>query len=415
MAMDQPANDYKALVCIALDGGCDGNNVIVPLDSARYALYSRSRSALALDQRVLHPVYNGAKDVYGFHPALSKISSLYQRGQAAVLANTGPLSQVITKSDFLNSASSVPSDLMNHERQRYQWGTSYTATGATLNTYTGWGGRVADSLASMNTGVFPTVTCLTPGMAEQIFCYGKTSYPAVLNPGKSAVFPADASASLQLLAKLGGRGAFVGTAASGLKDAMDQSALLDSVLSASPSYATVFPDSSLGLQLRQILSMIDARRSLGMQRQIFLCALQGFDNHENQLWKQQAALADLDLCLAAFTSGLAELGLSRQVTTFTTSDFGRSLMMNSSAGSDHAWGNHHLILGGAVYGGRIYGTFPDLTSGSADDLGQGRWLPSTSVDQYGATLASWFGVPDSQLTTLFPNLSHFRSQKLSFI
>ena len=414
MTTAQTTTDYKALVCIALDGGCDGNNVVVPLDAARYSLYSGARGSLALAPSVLHQVQNGSNGTYGFHPALPNLSSLYLGGRAAVVANMGTLTQPITKNDYLNSASSVPSDLMNHERQRYEWGTAYTGTGATSD-YTGWGGRVADSLASLNTGVFPTVTCLIPGLAEQIFCYGKTSYPAVISPGQSGVFPTAANTPLQLLAKLGGKGALVGTAASGLKNAMDQSALLASVLSSTPAFTTVFPTSALGAQLQQALSMIAARTALGMQRQIFLCALQGFDNHQNQLASQQIALADLDNCVAAFTAGLTELGLLDKVTTFTTSDFGRSLNVNSSAGSDHAWGNHQLVIGGAVKGNRMYGAFPDITPNSADDLGQGRWLPSTSVDQYGATLAAWFGVPDSQLTTLFPNLSNFAIPKLGFV
>ena len=414
MTTPQTSSDYKALVCIALDGGCDGNNVIVPLDNTRYGLYSLTRGSLALDPASLHQVQNGANEVYGFHPSLSNLSSLYSSGQAAVLANAGPLTQLVTKNDYLNSASTIPSDLMNHERQRNQWGTSYTAPAAISN-YTGWGGRVADSVAAMNTGAFPTVTCLTPGFAEQIFCYGKTSYPAVVSPGQAGVFPTDANTPLQLLAKLGSKGALVGAAASGLKDAMSQSALLASVLSSAPPYTTIFPNSALGAQLQQTLSMIAARTALGMQRQIFLCALQGFDNHQTQLWNQQVALTDLDNCLASFTAGLKELGLLNQVTTFTTSDFGRSLAANSSAGSDHGWGNHHMIIGGAVRGNRLYGSFPDLTPNSGDDLGQGRWIPSTSVDQYGATLASWFGVPDSQLTTLFPNLKNFTTPKLGFV
>ncbi len=161
--------------------------------------------------------------------------------------------------------------------------------------------------------------------------------------------------------------------------------------------------------------MIQARTSLNMQRQIFHCVLQGFDTHENQLPSQQAALLELDAAVAAFYSGLGELGLQNSVTTFTTAEFSRTLCQNSSVGSDHAWGNHALIVGAAVKGGQLYGTFPDLTLGGQNDIGLGRWLPTTSVSQYGATLASWFGVPTSSLSSIFPNLSNFKTANLGFI
>jgi uncharacterized protein (DUF1501 family) len=162
--------------------------------------------------------------------------------------------------------------------------------------------------------------------------------------------------------------------------------------------------------------MINARGSLGMKKQIFLCVVGGFDTHQNQLQAQSAALAQLDAAVGAFYNGLMSLGLQNSVTLFTTSDFGRTLSSNTTAGSDHAWGNHQLIVGGAVRGNRFYGQFPDLTLNGADDwTGQGRWIPTTSIDQYGATLASWFGTPTNKLNSIFPNLNNFATSNLKFV
>jgi uncharacterized protein (DUF1501 family) len=415
-ALSSMAGDgYKALVCIALDGGCDGNNVVVPLSQSSYAIYQRARANLALQPGDLHACNDGLGGDYGFHKSLSRVAELYNSGHAALLTNVGSLPTPLSKEDALNGTGTMPTDLMNHEMQVYQWGTSYAVTGATSNTYTGWGGRLADNLQRYNSGIFPAVTSLVPGAAEGAFCFGQNTYPAVVAAGTS-LFPVEGQTTLQLISRTSSKATLIGQAADGLKGALDQSQILDSALRATSSNSTIVSPTSLGQQLTQVLQMIAARGALGMQRQIFLCVINGFDNHANQLEFQNAALADLDSCIGTFYDSLAKMGLQDQVTTFTTSDFGRTLNANTQGGSDHGWGNHHLILGGAVRGNRFYGQFPDLILNGPDDLtGQGRWIPTTSIDQYGATLASWLGVPDSDLTGIFPNLKNFGTLKLGFL
>ena len=415
LAQASSASSYKALVCISLDGGCDGNNLLVPLSSSAYSVYARARTGLALPPNSLLTCDDGGREAYGFHPALANIRSLYNKGAAAVLANVGPLLQPVTAAEVKAGAPTVPTSLLDHERQRYEWGTSQTTANGSIATSSGWGGRIADAVASYNSGKLPMVMCLAPGMSEQVFCYGDASYPVVTAPGSAGAFPTDAASSLQLLAQTTSGNTLIGHAAAGLSDSLDQNRIISEILQASQGFTTVFPNSSLGAQLRQVLQMIQARGSLGMNRQIFHCVIQGFDNHENQVVLQGAALADLDASLGAFHSGLVELGLDQSVTTFTTSDFGRTLCQNATSGSDHAWGNHALIVGGGVRGGRIYGKYPDLTIGGMDDIGEGRWIPTTAVSQYGATLAAWFGVQPAALPNLFPHLNNFAKATLSFL
>ena len=404
---------YRALVCIALDGGCDSNNVVIPLDTTQYSNYAAARPDLAVAQSALIPFKASSGQSYGINPALPTIASLVGSGKCAVVANTGPLSRPLTK-DAFNAGLNVPTNLMNHELQRIQWGTAYTNTSAVASTEPGWGGRMADALASFSSGQYPIVTALAGG-AEVAFCIGRTSIPALISPGDTG-FPDQALATISVLTNTPAGTQMLSAATNGLKAALQQDAALRNALASAQPLKTVFPSTSLGIQLAEVAQIISSRGVLGLQRQIFLVEHVGFDTHQAQQGTFGTTISQLDAAVSAFQSALAELGVSDQVITFTTSDFNRSLAENSAGGTDHAWGGHQLVFGDAVKAADVYGTFPDLTVNGPDDyLGTGCWIPTTSVDQYGATLASWMGVSDAALLNIFPNLGNFTTKNLGFV
>jgi len=419
------ANGYKALVCVFMFGGNDGNNTVVPLDTAGYAAYAAARpanSGIQLTQAQLLPIQPAnAGTPYGLHPALTELQGLFGKRKLAVLANVGTLTQPTTRAQY--AAGVQPESLFSHADQQAQWQSSIS----TAPSATGWGGRIADQVAGLNTGsgtTMPVVTSLDgtvlfgSGAANTSLSIPVTGSFALQGFGKSAVANARLAAVKALLGEAGDN-VFVPELEAVANQALALSTTLNPILSGSspmvdPYFSALTSD--IAKQLHRVATLVAARNVTGAQRQIFFVQLGSFDTHGDQINRQQKLFADLSPALAAFYDAMFALAVGSQVTTFTLSDFGRTMQPASGGGTDHAWGSHHFILGDAVAGGRFYGTFPELAIGGPDDAEkEGRWIPTTAVDQYGATLAKWFGVPTTALAQVFPNLGAFATSDLGFM
>lgn len=416
-AAAQSNGDYRALVCVFLFGGIDANNLVIPAGSS-YAQYSALRQGLALPENSLLPVAARNGRNFGLHPNLKALHPLYGSSRMAILANVGVLYRPTTRDEYRNRAVPLPSNLFSHSDQQQQWQTGHLD----LFRGTGWAGRVADQVAYMNApSKFPVSASLA---GNPILLAGSDSKPATLAAGGTmsltgrggAAFRAQRDAALQEIIKLDSGLTMVQQAGASLQDGIDIGKLIQSALATAPALTTVFPTTGLGRQLSDITKLIAVRGALGMRRQIFFASLGGFDTHANQLATHVALLPQLSDAIAAFYQATEELGVANSVTTFTESEFGRTMQPSAGGGTDHAWGSHHFLFGAAVKGSDVYGTFPELALGGPDDSGsRGSYIPTTSLDQYGATLASWFGVPPSGLDSIFPNLANFPTRTLGFL
>ena len=415
-ALAQGTSDYKALVCIFMFGGNDSNNMIVPIDS-RYTQYVQARSVLALPQSQLLPLQTNGQANYGMHPNLPEMQGYFNQKNLAVLANVGTLVQPTTKAQY-QAYQNLPENLYSHSDQQDQWQSAQLA-GTPVS---GWAGKVADNVQTFNASAqFPPILSIS---GNPIFCTGITSRPFTINPGQppglqgfdqTAASQARYTATQQLLTFDSGL-SMVQAANSVTGQAVKFAQVLSTALQNITPLQTKFPSNYLGQQLQQVAQVIAARSALGVQRQIFFVSYGGFDTHADQLPQQVQLLTDVSQSMSAFFQAAQELGVANQVTAFTLSEFSRTLEPGSNGGSDHAWGSHQLILGGAVQGNQIYGTFPTLALGGPDDADQnGRWIPTTALDQYAATLATWFGVPAVNLPSIFPNLTNFPSSNLGFM
>ena len=449
LAHGGPFDDYRALVCVFLFGGNDSHNMVVPLDS-RYAAYSANRGPLAIPLASLqaNAVNDAAQGPFGIHPRMTQLRGLFDAGRMAVVSNVGVLIRPTSKLDYQRRIE-LPPQLFSHSDMQSHWQTADPASPIV----DGWGGRLADAIQSANTGQLSvSISTANAGaflkgasaVSHQIGSYQANPKTTIVQRIRAWRDWDTTRANPQAVYENG----IVMLRANRLEDQFGDVAtrsveLNDAILSAlytgpdaSGNYAqihpiaTAFPTGNpLASQLRSVAMMIAARQALGVRRQIFFVSVGGsFDTHSDQFdaggsalkpgpgdppilfGKHADLLGQLDAAMKAFYDTTVELGVQDSVTAFTASDFGRTLTSNGK-GSDHGWGGHHLVIGGAVAGGRIYGTFHNLQVGAANpvDAGQGRLIPDQSVDQYAATLSRWMGASDAELATVLPNLQNFGS------
>ena len=469
-----PTGDYKALVCIFLAGGNDSNNLVIPTIQSEWNNYSAIRtSVLAL------PISGGPYNVlpinplisdghsYGLHPSCVELAGMFNgsgstTGKLALLFNAGTLVYPLTRAQYQSGVLAKPPQLFSHADQVTQWQTSIPDQPP----LTGWGGRVADLLTPVQPNAKISMSVTLNG--ANTFEIGSSSSQYAVSTSGAVSLSGVTSSRLTALTNILGvpyanlqAQAYANVAA----HSINTTGLLNAAIlnTADPSgsqqfWTTPFPGSSpfqvttpttvgngtltkfnsgLGPQLKMIARLIEAgHRSVanggfGMLRQIFFCSVGGYDLHTGQTSGSTPStvvtgahanlLAELSQGLNAFQAAMDQIGtmnsdpsFSQRVTAFTASDFGRTFPSNG-LGSDHGWGSHHLIAGGAVKGQQTYGKFPTLTINGPDDTSTGRWIPTTATDQYFATLASWFGVDSGNLTTIFPNIGRFSTSNLGFI
>ncbi len=439
LAQGSNLTDYKALVCIFLSGGNDSNNLIIPRGT-EYGNYAAVRQNLAIPESALNPIspINNDGHSYGFHPSCSKLATLFGEGKLATLFNVGPLLFPLTSAQYKSKSVATPPQLFSHSDQVTHWETSLPDRPP----QSGWGGRVADMLYSQQPSAQIALCTSVAGantfeVGNVVQKYDVSTSGAVTMSGVTGTRLQAVKDILNLQATPGQNTANLQEQAYGgvLGRAIDTGVLLNAAIAptAATNYFTIpFSTGSLGSQLKMVARLIAAREALGMKRQIFFVNVGGYDTHTSQvgdtthpgdtLYGAHANLMnELSEGIFAFQRALEQLAalpgsatLPASVTSFTASDFGRTFPTNGE-GSDHGWGSHHVIVGGAVKGQRTYGTFPALTVGGPDDTSTGRWIPTVSVDEYSATLAKWFGVSNTNMNYVFPNLGRFQRPDLGFM
>ncbi len=419
-ASAQSAGDHKALVCIFLAGGNDHSNTVVPRSGSGYSSYQQARPSLALPAANLLSIdptgYTG--NPLGLHPSLAAIQPLFNQQRVALMANVGTLVAPITRTQWNSGRPTVavPLQLFSHSDQQGAWQTGLPDRAS----QTGWQGRMGDLLASTyNPGSGVSIAMSVAGnnlmqAGNSTIQYQLTTDGAVRVASLGGLYGSGTGATAVRRLMSESRAHLLESELNRISNrAIATEAVVGNAISGVAAGAT-FPQTGLGRQLQMVARMIAARGALGQRRQMFFVQQGGYDFHDNLLTDQAARLRELGDAMAAFYQATAALGVANQVTTFTASDFGRALQHNGR-GSDHGWGGHHFVMGGAVQGNRVYGQFPTVALNGPEDSGRGALIPTTSVDEYTATLARWFGVSVANLPLVLPNIGRFASRDLGFM
>jgi len=413
MAAAQTAPGYRALVCVLLAGGNDSFNMLVPIDPDQYSEYQAVRSDLALASADLLPLPGVTSEgrSYGVHPGMPEVQSLYTNGELGLVANVGTLIEAFDADAVEAGTARLPLGLFSHSDQIAQWQTAIP-DGRVAQ---GWGGRMADLMPDANLANGISMNISLSG--TNVFQSGNTVAEYSVTPeGDGAVginsyddgseFGALRKRMIDDMLAVQQNNIFRREYSRRLRNAIDSQAVFVEAIQSSPALATAFSDNQFSQSMRQIARVIGARDMLGATRQTFFVTVGGWDHHDEVLDNQARMLPWISAGLQQFRDALVELGVFDEVTTFTISDFGRTLTSNGK-GSDHGWGGHHMVMGGSVRGGETYGTYPLLSADSPLDVGRGVYAPTTSVDEYFAELALWFGVSVTDLDQVLPNVRRF--------
>jgi uncharacterized protein (DUF1501 family) len=418
--------DYKALVCVFMYGGNDHSNMVVPFDNASYTLYAQSRTNLTLAQTTLLPLATPtnpsmAGRQVSLRTELQPLKTIYDAGKAAVLANVGTLVVPTTMAQYRARSVPLPPSLFSHNDQQSVW---QTYNGRREGARVGWGGRMGDLLATANQ--FQNFTCVSAsgtavflsGQASVQMQIGNSGGLAITGVSGNTLYGSTAGpATARRLMTEDRANLFEKDYNTIVKRSTEAAQTLNTALAGFPTTAapfSTFPATGLGNQMRNVARMIAARQALGARRQVFHVSIGGFDQHSGLINGHGGRMTELANAMSAFYQATVSLGIADSVTAFTASDFGRTLDSNGE-GSDHGWGSHHFVVGGAVKGGELYGTWPETVLRGPNDVGRGNLLPTTSVNQYAATLANWFGIADTQMADVLPNAANFPQANLGFM
>lgn len=409
------SGDYKALVCFSMSGGNDAYNMLMPRTSTPYQEYQATRSNLAIDSSEMLPVFptNGDGRDYGLHPGMPGVKDLFDNGNMAFLCNVGTLIAPATKEQIFNRDVDIPLGLFSHADQYQQWQTGLPHERSAI----GWGGKLADLIRDMNNNQNISMNISLAG--TNLYQTGNETVQYNIDPYEGGIGiygygPADQwdflnrarTRAIDSLLEFNYSDIYQKTYTDVIRNSRDATIEFQQALAASPTFDDIFSDNYISQQFKMTARTIAAHEPLDVKRQTFFIDFGGWDHHDEVLQEQAGMLYITDNALKEFNMAMEQIGCSDMVTTFSLSEFARTLTSNGN-GTDHAWGTNVMIMGGAVNGGQLFGDYPSLALGNPLEIGNGVILPTVSTDEYFAELALWFGVPKSDLPLLFPNIENF--------